>query len=64
MCPTFVIYTAISNGRQGSWISISGLFNVLGIKMLIKILWDEIYFGGMADVNYEKGGLKLSRCLH
>lgn len=48
----------------GSWIFISGLFNVPGIKMLIKILQDEIYFGGTADINYEKGGIKLSRCLH
>lgn len=32
--------------------------------MLIKILQDEIYFGGTADVNYEKGWIKLSLCLH
>lgn len=48
----------------GSWIFISGLFNVLGIKMLIKILRDEIYFSGTEDVNYEEGGFKLSLCLH
>lgn len=51
-------------GGPYSLISIFGLFNVLWIKMLIKILRDEIYFGGTADVNYEKGGIKLSLCLH
>lgn len=42
-------------GGPGLWIFISGLFNVPGIKMLIKDLRAEIYFGGMARVNYEKG---------
>lgn len=51
-------------GGPGSGIFIFGLFNVPAIEMFIKILQDEIYFGGMADVNYKEGGIKLSRCLH
>lgn len=57
-------YNQEQMGGPGSWIFIFKLFNILKIKMLIIILQDEIYFCGLADVNYENGWIKLSLCLH
>lgn len=53
-------------GWPGSWIFIFGVIKCsLGLKTLIKNLQNEIHFGGMvADINYEKGQIKLNVFLH